>query len=77
MRIKEIASSIVFHAMYFWDDGTKQGEIDGTRSSRGEIMAYTILDRRSEEQRPLAKPRHSWENNKKVNLKETECEVMD
>jgi len=40
-------------------------------------MAYTILDRRSEEQRPLAKPRHSWENNKKVNLKETECEVMD
>jgi len=23
MRIKEIASSIVFHAMYFWDDGTK------------------------------------------------------
>jgi hypothetical protein len=35
---------------------------------------YKILVRKSKEKRPLGKPRHRWEENIKMHLKETGCE---
>jgi hypothetical protein len=36
--------------------------------------AYKIFVRKPEEKRPCGKPRHRWEENVKMSLKETGCE---
>ena len=38
---------------------------------------YRVLVGRSEEKRPLGRPRHSWEDNIKMGLQEVECWDMD
>jgi hypothetical protein len=37
----------------------------------GRMNAYRVLVRRSEETRPLGKTRHRWEDNIKMDLRET------
>jgi hypothetical protein len=38
---------------------------------------YRVLVVKPEGKRTLGRPRHSWEDNNKMNLKEVECEGMD
>jgi hypothetical protein len=43
----------------------------GTRGTRGERRgAYSALVRRPEGKRPLGRPRHKWEDNIKMDLRE-------
>jgi hypothetical protein len=35
--------------------------------------AFRILTRKPEEETPLKRPRHKWENNIEMDLKEREC----
>jgi hypothetical protein len=39
--------------------------------------AYQILVLKPEEERPLQRPRHRWEDNTKMDLREVECEDVD
>jgi len=38
---------------------------------------YRVLVAKSERKGPLGRPRHSWENNIKMNFQEVGCGVMD
>ena len=38
---------------------------------------YRVLVGKPEEERPLGRPRHSWEDNIKMDLQEVECGDMD
>jgi hypothetical protein len=39
--------------------------------------AYTILVRKLKEMRPLGRPRHRWQNNMRLDLRETGCEGIE
>jgi len=38
---------------------------------------YRVLVGKSEEKKPLGRPRHRWEDNIKMDLQEVGCESMD
>jgi hypothetical protein len=56
----------------------KEYEMGGARSTNGEKgNACRILVRESEEKRPLRRPRHRWEDNIKMDLREIDWGGMD
>jgi len=44
---------------------------------RGGRGVYRVLVGKSEEKRPLGRPRRRWEDNIKMDLQEVECGCMD
>ena len=50
------------------------GHVACMRERRG---VYTVLVGKPEGNRPLGRPRHSWEDNIKMNLQEVGCGDMD
>jgi hypothetical protein len=49
-----------------------RNELDGTCSTHGEGRSvYKVLVARPEGKRPLVRPRHRWEDNIKMDLRET------
>ena len=52
--------------IYYSGDQIKTGHVERIGDSRG---ALRVLVRKPEKRRPLARPRHRWEDNIKMDLK--------
>jgi hypothetical protein len=63
---------------YHSDDQVKKTEMGRTCSTCGERRgAYRVLVENSEEKRPLGRPRRTWEDNIKKDLREVEWGDID
>jgi hypothetical protein len=51
--------------------------MDGAQSTQGEINAYKTSVVKPEEKRSLRRPRHRWEDNNRMDLRETEWEGVE
>jgi hypothetical protein len=71
-------SYIVLIAKYNYNDQVKEDEMRRTCSRKGEKRnTYRILVVKPEGNRPLGRPRHKWENNSKMDLREIGWRNMD
>jgi hypothetical protein len=62
----------------YLNDQVKEDEMDGVCSTHGEKRnAYRILVGKPERKRPLGKPRHRWEDNIRMNVREIGWGGMD
>jgi hypothetical protein len=69
-RWKSILILILFCTEYYQDDQIKEDKVGGTCSTHGGD-GYKILFSKPEGKRPLGTPRSRWEDNIKLDLKET------
>jgi hypothetical protein len=46
-------------------------------STHGRKEKFILLVRKSEGRRPLGRPKHRWEDNIKMGLRETECDGVN
>ena len=57
---------------------SRKNEMSGECSAYGERRGvYSVLMKEPEGKRPLGRPRHKWEDNIKVDIKEVGCGGMD
>jgi hypothetical protein len=63
---------------YYSGDLIEKNYVDGACSTMGERRGvYRVLVGKSEEKRPLGRPRRRWEDNIKMDLREVEWVGMD
>jgi len=60
------------HTSNYWGNEIKEDEMDGSCSKHGEMRkVYKILVGKPEGKKPHGRRRHRWEDNIKMDLKET------
>jgi hypothetical protein len=74
----EELNDLHFSPNIVWVIKSKRMKLAGHVTRMGERRdIYKVLVGKPEGKRPLGRPRHSWENNIKMDRQEVECESMD
>jgi hypothetical protein len=68
---------LLVDCVHYSGDQIKENEMGGVYACTGIKTAYTALEQKTKQNMPLGRPRHRWEDNIKMALKEIGWEGID